>query len=73
MEFISREAEKREKITYELGDFIDDNTQPKEEVSFYRERDPNNIKDCSNFHGQIRDPIEAIQEKSIVFYGHEDQ
>ena len=45
MEFISREAEEREKITYELGDFIDDNTQPKEEVSFYRERDPNNIKD----------------------------
>ena len=73
MEFISREAEKREKITYELGDFIDDNTQPKEEVSFYRERDPNNIKDYPKFHGQIRDPIEAIQEENIPFYGHKDQ
>ena len=28
-----------------MGDFIDDNTQPKQEVSSYRERDPNNIKE----------------------------
>ena len=73
MEFISSEAEECEKITYELGDFIDVNTQPKEELSFYREWDPNDIKDCPKFHGQIRDSIEAIQEKSILFYGHEDQ
>ena len=35
-EFNLRETEEREKITYELGDFTDDNTQPKEEVGFYR-------------------------------------
>ena len=56
-----------------MGDFIDDNTQQKEKVSFYRERDPSNIKDYPKFHGQVRDPIEAIQEENIPFYGHEDQ
>ena len=56
-----------------MGDFIDDNTQPKEEVSFHREWDPNNIKDYPKFHGQIRDSIKVIQEENILFYGHEDQ
>ena len=73
MEFISKEAEEHEKITHEMDDFIDDNTQPQEGVSFYRQRDPSNIKDYPKFNGQIRDPIEAIHEDNIPFYGHEDQ
>ena len=72
-EFISRKTEEREKITYQLGDFVDVNTQPKEEVNFYRERDLNNVKDNPTFHGQIHDSIEAIQEENIPFYGHKDQ
>lgn len=45
MEFISAEAKEygffvfsddEEQITDDLGDFIDNNTQPQEDVSFYR-------------------------------------
>ena len=84
MEFISTEAEENgplafsddeedEKTTDELDDFIDDSTQPQEDVSFYRQLDPNNIEDYPKFHGQTRDPIEAIYVDDTPFYGHEDQ
>ena len=60
MEFVSVEAkedgplvfsddEENEKITDELDDSIDDSTQPQEDVSFYRQLDPNNIKNIQNF------------------------
>ena len=55
MELISAEAEKDgplvfsddkedEKIKGELDNFIDDSIQPHEDVSFYRQLDPNNIE-----------------------------
>ena len=31
------------------------------------------MKRISKFYGQIRDPVEAILEENIPFYGHEDQ
>ena len=84
MEFISADAEedrplassddqKYEKTTDELDDFIDDSTQPQEDVSFYKQLDPNNIENYPKFHGQTRNPIEAIYEDDESFYGHEDQ
>ena len=84
MELISAEAEEDgllvfsddeedEKITDELDGFIDDSTQPQEDVSFYRQVDPNNIENYPIFHGQTRNAIEAIYEDDEPFYGHEDQ
>ena len=84
MEFISAEAEedrplvssddqKYEKTTDELDDFIDDSTQPQEDVSFYKQLDPNNIENYPKFHGQTCNPIEAIYEGNEPFYGYEDQ
>ena len=84
MELISAEAEEDgllvfsddeedEKITDELDGFIDDSTQPQEDVSFYRQVDPNNIENYPIFHGQTRNAIEAIHEDYEPFYGHEDQ
>ena len=72
MELISTEAEEDgplvfsddeedEKITDKLDDFIDDSTQPLEDVSFYRQLDPNNTEDYPKFHGQTRNPVEAIR------------
>ena len=51
-----------EKITDELDKFIDDSTQPQENVSFYRQLDPNNVENYPKFHGQTHNPIEAIYE-----------
>ena len=84
MEFISADAEEDgplvfsddeedEKITDELDDFIDDSTQSQEDVRSYRQRDPNNIENYPKFHGQTRNPIEAVYEDDEPFYGHEDR
>ena len=71
MEFLSLEAEKdgvllqfsddeSEKITDKLDNFINDEPIDKEDVSFYRERNPLDIDDYLKFNGQIRNPLEAI-------------
>ena len=71
MEFLSLEAEKdgvllqfsddeSEKITDRLDNFINDEPIDKEDVSFYRERNPLDIDDYLKFNGQIRNPLEAI-------------
>ena len=84
MDFILNEAEEDrtlvfsddeedEKVTDKLDDFIDDSTQPQEDITFYRQLDPNNINDYPKFHGQTRNPIEATYEDDTPFYGHEDQ
>ena len=84
MEFISAEAEedrplvfsdddKDEKTTDELDDFIDDSTHPQDDVSFYRQLDPNNIVNYPKFHGQTPNPIEAIYEDDEPFYDYEDR
>ena len=71
MEFLSLEAEKdgvllqfsddeSEKITDRLDNFINDEPIDKEDVSFYRERNPLDIDDYLKFNGQIRNPLEVI-------------
>ena len=42
--FVFSDDEEDEKIKDELDNFIDDSTQPHEDVSFYRQLDPNNIE-----------------------------
>ena len=65
--------EEEEKTTDELGNFIDNGLQPEEDVSFYRQLDPENIDDYSRFNGQTRNPVGAIYEDDTPFYGREDQ
>ena len=52
--------EEEEKTRDELDDFIDNGPQPEENVSFYRQLNPENIEDYSRFNGQTRNPVEAI-------------
>ena len=83
MEFISNEAvedgllvssdNKEEKIADELEDFIDNDPQPDEDVSFYKQLDPTNLDDYSKFYGQTRNPIKVIYEDDTPFYCQEDQ
>ena len=83
MEIISNEAvedgplvfsvDEEEKITDELDDFIDNSSQPDEDVSFYWQLDPTNLDDYPKFHGQTRNPIKVIYEDDAPFYGREDQ
>ena len=84
MKFITAEAEEDrplvfsddeedEKTTDELEDFIDDSTQPQEDVSFCRQPDPNNTENYPKFHSQTRNLIETTYEDDEPFYGYEDQ
>lgn len=70
MEYLSLEAleegsqlvfsdEEHEKETDELDNFIGDRTA-EQNVSFYRRADPSNINAYLRFHGQTRNPIQAI-------------
>ena len=65
--------EEEEKITDELDDFIDNGPQPEEDISFYRQLDPENIDNYPKYNSTTRNPINAICEDDFVFYGHEDQ
>ena len=65
--------EEEEKITDELDDFIDNEPQPEEDISFYRQLDPENIDNYPKFNSTTRNPINAIYEDDFPFYGHEDQ
>ena len=71
IEFLLLEAEKdgfllqfsedeSEKITDELDNFINGDLVEKEDVSFYRERNPLNFNNYPKFNGQVRNPLEAI-------------
>ena len=61
--------EKEEKTSGELDDFIDNGPQPEEDVSFYRQLDPENINNYSRINGQTRNPVETIYEDDTPFYG----
>ena len=61
--------EEEEKTSGELDDFIDNGPQPEEDVSFYRQLDPENINDYSRINGQTRNPVETIYEDDTPFYG----
>ena len=65
--------EEEEKITDELDDFIDNRPQAKEDISFYRQLDPENINNYPKFNSTTRNPVGAIYEDDVPFYGHEDQ
>ena len=65
--------EEEEKITDELDDFIDNRPQAKEDISFYRQLDPENINNYPKFNSTTRNPIDAIYEDDVPFYGHEDR
>ena len=40
----------------EMENFIDDSEQPRQDVSFYRKLDPDNLDDYYKFPNQTRDP-----------------
>ena len=65
--------EEEEKITDELDDFIDNRPLAKEDISFYRQLDPENINNYPKFNSTTRNPIDAICEDDVLFYGHEDR
>ena len=84
MEFILDEAEDdtprlqfsdedEEETLDDLSNFIDDTSIPQEGVSFYRERDPQNLNDYPKFHGQTRNPIEAVFSDTESYFGEDNQ
>ena len=48
--------EDEEMTSDEMENFIDDSEQPREDVSFYRKLDPDNLDDYYKFPNQTRDP-----------------
>ena len=77
MEFILDEAEDNTSMLQfsdEDKEEVPDNKYiPEEGVSFYRERDPQNFNDNPKFHGQTRNPIEAIFSDTESYFGEDDQ
>ena len=65
--------EDEEEVSDKLSHFIDDSYIPEEGVSFYRERDPQNLDDYPKFHGQTRNPIEAVYSDTESYFGEDDQ
>ena len=49
-------SEDEEMTSDEMENFIDDSEQPREDVSFYRKLDPDNLDDYYKFPNQTRDP-----------------
>ena len=83
MEFILDEAEddgstlqfsdEDEEMPSDMSNFIDDPNIPEESINFYRERDPLNVSNYAKFHGQTRDPIEAIFLDTESYFGEDNQ
>ena len=76
MEFILDQAEQdgpklqfsdEEDVTDEISDF------PEESMSFYWERDSQNLDDCPKFHDQTRNPIDAIFSDTESYFGEDNQ
>ena len=65
------DAEEDEIITDELNDFIDNSDQPWEDVSCYRQLDILNFN-YPKFPNQTTNPIDAIFEVNLSYYGKED-
>ena len=62
-----------EEATDDLSNFINDKYIPEEGVSFYRQRDPQNLNDYLKFHGQTWDPIEAVFSDTESYFGGHNQ
>ena len=56
----------------EMEDFIDDVNQQDDDISFYRQLDPENIEHYHKFPRQRRNPKEAVYEDYEPYYGSED-
>lgn len=86
MEFIDHEAtedhtesnpvvfsDDEEEITNdEMEDYINDTNQPREDVRFYRQLDPDNLEHYPKFPNQTRDPILTVYEEDEPCFGKED-
>ena len=59
--------EEEEKITDELDDFIDNGPQPEEDISLYRQLDPENIDNYPKFNSTTCNPITASYEDNFPF------
>ena len=70
--WVSSEDEKKDKITDELDDFIDNSCQPDEDVRFYRQLDPLNVNDYPKFLDTARNPLDAIFEDDTSYYGNDN-
>ena len=57
----------------EMENFMDDSEQPRQDVSFYRKLDPDNLDDYYKFPNQTRDPGVAIYEDNEMYFGEEDK
>ena len=78
MDFILNEAtedrplvfsddEEEEKITDELDDVIDNGPQPEEDISLYRQLDPENIDNYPKFNSTTCNHITASYEDNFPF------
>ena len=56
-----------------MEDSIDDTDRPREDVSFYRQFDPDNVEHCYKFSNQIRDPNQAVYEDDEPCFGEGTQ
>ena len=65
--------EDEEVETDDLSNFIGDKYIPENGVSFYRQRDPQNLHDYLKFHDQTRDPIEAVFLDTKSYFGEDNQ
>ena len=57
----------------EINNFIDDSGQPREDVSFYRKFEPNNLNHYYKFPNQTIDPRTATYKIDELYFGEEDQ
>ena len=86
MEFIDMEATKdsqeiqplvfsddNEEINDAINSFIDDSEQPREDISFYRKFDPNNLNHYHKFSNQTIDPRIPTYKNNQSYFGAEDQ
>ena len=69
----SDQDEESGKTTDELEDFLDDSPIEEVVVSYYRGTNPLDIRDYPRFHGQTRNPIDAIFSDSENYFGDDEQ
>ena len=55
----------------EMEDFIDDTDQSREDISFYRESDPNNLEHYHKFPNQTTNPRFAVDKDDKPYFGDE--
>ena len=70
--WVSSEDEKKDKLTDELDDFIDNSCQPDEDVRFYRQLDPLNVNDYPKFLDKTRNPLDVTFEDDTSYYGNDN-